>query len=103
MHRIPYLGHIVDEHGVHVDETNIQVTCNSPTPQTLIKLHNFMGLTKFYHRFMLGFSHIAFFLIQMSKGGSKAKFVWAKLKQKSFEDLKHHLCSTQILVLVDLQ
>jgi hypothetical protein len=49
----------MDEYGVHVDPTKIQVIHNWPTPMTLTKLHNFLGLTNFYHRVVLGFSHIA--------------------------------------------
>jgi hypothetical protein len=32
--------------------------------------------------FFLGFSHIAWALIQVNKGGAKAKFVWAISQQK---------------------
>jgi hypothetical protein len=52
---------------------------------------------------MLGFSHVAWPLSHITKGGSKAKFVWAESQQKSFEDLKHCLCSMPILTLPDLQ
>jgi hypothetical protein len=41
---------------------------------------------------MLGFSHIAWALSQVTKGGGRAKFVWVKEKQQSFNDLKNLLC-----------
>jgi hypothetical protein len=68
--------HIVDEHGVHAHPTKIQFIQDWPAPTTLTELHNFLGLANFYHRFVLGFSHIAWALIQVTKGGGKAKFVW---------------------------
>jgi hypothetical protein len=32
MNRVQYLRYIVDEHGVHVDPTKIQVICDCPAP-----------------------------------------------------------------------
>jgi hypothetical protein len=52
---------------------------------------------------MLGFSHIAWGLIQVTKVGVKARFAWGKEQQQSFDDLKHRLCSAPVLSLLDLQ
>jgi hypothetical protein len=76
MQIIQYLGYIMDEQGVHVDPTKIQVIRDWLTLKTLTELDNFLILTNFYHRLVLGFSRIAWALNQVTKGGSKAKFVW---------------------------
>jgi hypothetical protein len=52
---------------------------------------------------VLRFSHIAWALIQVTKGGGKAKFAWGQEKQQSFDDLKQRLCSALVLSLPDLQ
>ena len=78
MTQIQYLRYIVDEHGVHVDPAKIQVIWDWPTPTTLTELRSFLGLANFYRRFVLGFSHIAWALSQVTKGGGKAKFLWTK-------------------------
>jgi hypothetical protein len=103
MNMVQHLGYIVDEHGVHVDLAKIQVIRDWPTPTTLTELQSLLGLANFYRRFMLGFSHIAWALSQVTKGGGRAKFVWGKEQQRAFDDLKHRLCSTPILSLSDLQ
>jgi hypothetical protein len=38
MNKVQYLGYIVDEHGVHVDPTKIQVIHDWPAPTTLTEL-----------------------------------------------------------------
>jgi hypothetical protein len=52
---------------------------------------------------MLGFSHIAWALIQVTRGGGKETFVWVMSQQQDFDDLKKHLFSSPVLSLSDLQ
>jgi hypothetical protein len=61
-----------------------------------------LGLANFYCRFVLGFSHIAWALSQINKGGGKEKFAWGRSQQQVFNDLKQRLCSAPILSLPDL-
>jgi hypothetical protein len=86
-----------------VDPTNIQVICDWPAPTTLTDLQSFLGLANFYHRFVLGFSHIAWALSQVTKSGGKAKFVWGLCQQQTFDDLKYLLCLSPMLSLPDMQ
>jgi hypothetical protein len=69
MNMVKYLGYNVDEHEVRVDPTKIQVIRDWPTSNTLTELQIFLGLSNFYRWFMLGFSHIAWALNQVTKGG----------------------------------
>jgi hypothetical protein len=103
MNMVEYMGYIVNEYGVHVDLVEIQVILDCLAPITLIELQSFLGLENFYRRFMLGFSHIAWALGQVTKGGGKENFAWGKEQHQEFDDLKHHLCSTPVLSLPDLQ
>jgi hypothetical protein len=53
---------------------------------------------------MLGLSHIAWALSQVTKGcGGKEKFAWGQEQQQEFYDMNHHLFSTPILSLPNLQ
>jgi hypothetical protein len=84
-------------------QAKIQVICDWPAPTTLTELQSFLGLANFYRRFMLGFSHIAWALSQVTRGGGKEKFMWGQSQQKVFDDLKQCLCSAPVLSLPDLQ
>ena len=93
----------MDKHGVHVDPAKIQAIRDCPTPTNLTELRSFLGLANFYRRFVLGFSNIAWSITQVTKGGSKAKFIWSKPQQHAFEELNQRLCSAPVLTLPDLQ
>jgi hypothetical protein len=62
MNMVQYLGYIIDDHGVHLDPTKIQVICDWSSLTTLTELRSFLGLDNFYQRFMLGFLSIAWAL-----------------------------------------
>ena len=51
-----YLGHIVDEEGVHVHMEKIQAILDWPTPKTMTELKGFLGLCTYYRRYVKGFS-----------------------------------------------
>jgi hypothetical protein len=82
MDRVQYLGYIVDKHGRHVDPAKIQVNHDWPSQTILTRIQSFLGLANFYRRFVFGFSHIAWALSQVTKGGGKAKFVWDMSQQQ---------------------
>jgi hypothetical protein len=69
----------------------------------LTDLWSFSGLANFYRRFMLGFSHIAWALIQITKGGGKEKIVWGLSQQKAFDDVNKCLLSSPVISLPNLQ
>jgi hypothetical protein len=81
MNMIQYLGYFFGEHGLHVDLANIQVIHDWPALTTLTELRSFLGLGNFYRRFVLGFSHIAWALNQVTKGGGRENFAWGKAQQ----------------------
>jgi hypothetical protein len=88
MDKVHYLGYIIDQHGIHVDPVKIQVIHDWPAPTTLTELQSLLGLANFYHRFVLGFSHIAWALSQINRGGGKEKFAWGQSQQQAFHYLK---------------
>ena len=86
-----------------MDPTKIQVIRDWLGPTTLIELCKFLGLANFYHRVVLGFSHIAWPLSQVTKGGAKEKIFGFETQKYAFSKLKHCLCSAPMLTLPYLQ
>ena len=93
----------MDTHGVHVYLAKIQAIQIWLTPMTLRELLIFPGLANFYHRFVLGFSNVAWSIIQVKNGGSKDNLICSKKQKHTYEELKKCLCSSPVLSLLDLK
>lgn len=47
-----FLGHIVSDEGIRVDNQNIEAVNNWIRPTTPMEIHNFHGLIGYYRRFV---------------------------------------------------
>ena len=74
MNNIKYLGYVIDSIGIHVNLAKVQILKYWPIPQNIHELKCFLGLANFYQWFILGFSHIAWPLNQLTKGNGKILF-----------------------------
>ena len=86
-----------------MDPSKIQFIWYWPALITLTELYHFLGLSNFYRRFVLGFSHITWPLSQVTKGKENEKFFWLETKQQALSELKNRFCSPRVLTLPNLQ
>ena len=56
--RIQYLGHVISEEGIVVYPEKIEAIMDWPTPKIVTNVRSFMGLERYYKRFIEGFSKI---------------------------------------------
>ncbi|GJV92777.1 putative reverse transcriptase domain-containing protein [Tanacetum coccineum] len=97
--KVQFLGHVFNGDGIHVDPSKIEAVKNWKAPRTPFKVRSFLGLVRYYRRFLKNFSKIAKPLIVLTQ---KSKtFDWGEEKENSFQTLKGKLCDASVLALLD--
>ncbi|XP_074361104.1 putative mitochondrial protein AtMg00860 [Apium graveolens] len=96
---VQFLGHVVNSEGIKVDPTKIKAIMNWERPKSTTELRSFLGLARYYRRFVQDFSKIAVPLTKLTR--KNEKFVWKNKCEESFQELKKRLVSTPVLVLPD--
>ncbi|WVZ71333.1 hypothetical protein U9M48_019927 [Paspalum notatum var. saurae] len=99
--KIALLGHVWTAEGVSVDTEKIEAVSNWKTPRNVTEIRSFLGLAKYYRRFIENFSKIAKPMTELLK--DKVSFEWNDKREKSFQCLKDKLTTTPMLTLPDLQ
>jgi hypothetical protein len=87
--QIHYLGHLISKDGTVVDLEKIESIRDWSTPNNVTKLRSFMGLARYYRRFIKGFSKITHPINFLQRKG--VKFQWTLDCEKSFQHLKQLL------------
>jgi RNase H-like domain found in reverse transcriptase/Reverse transcriptase (RNA-dependent DNA polymerase) len=121
---IKFLGHIVGKDGIKTDLAKIEKVKNYPRPMNITQLRGFLGLAKYYRKFIKDFAKIAKPLNDLTKGfkskpleirdGIKMKrkkteneknrkdekFTdnWGKKQEEAFEILKEKLINSPVLI-----
>ncbi|GJW24886.1 putative reverse transcriptase domain-containing protein [Tanacetum coccineum] len=67
------------------------------SPKTPMEIRQFLGLARYYRRFIEGFSKIAKSMTMLTQKG--VKFDWRDKEEAAFQLLKQNLCSAPILAL----
>ena len=68
-------------------------------PTSVGELRSFLGLTGYYRRFIENFSKIAKPMTELLK--KDTKFKWTEECENSFQELKRHLVTAPVLILLD--
>lgn len=96
---ISYLGHIVSSSGVSTDPEKIRSIQEWPQPQDIRELRSFLGLARYYRKFIRNFALLARPLIDLLKKGTL--FFWTPAHTAAFDALKNALVSAPVLALPD--
>ena len=73
---VPFLGHVVSDHGVSTDPKKIEAVRTWPSPRTVKDVKSFLGLYSYYRRFVCGFADIARPLYRLTEG--QREFRWTR-------------------------
>ena len=62
-----FLGHIVYAEGVSVDPQKVEAILHWKPPTSVIEIRSFLGLARYYRKFIEGFSKIATPLTRLTR------------------------------------
>ncbi|GJW80962.1 putative reverse transcriptase domain-containing protein [Tanacetum coccineum] len=99
LEEVHFLGHVVNQGGIHVDPGKIEAVKNWKAPTTPSEIRSFLGLAGYYRRFIANFSKIAKPLTSLTQ--KNQKYVWGVEQEEAFQTLKNNLCEAPILSLPD--
>nr|GEV83232.1 putative reverse transcriptase domain-containing protein [Tanacetum cinerariifolium] len=94
---VQFLGHIIDNQGLHVDPAKIKAVKNWASHTTPTEIRQFLGLAGYYWRFIKDFSKIAKSLTELTQ--KNKKYIWGEDQESAFQLLKQKLCEALILAL----
>ena len=100
MKEVGFLGHVISGEGIVVDPTKVQSVTEWLAPTSVGEIHSFLGLARYYRRFIENFSKIAKPMTALLKKDSK--FNWTDECEASFQELKKRLTTAPVLILPDI-
>eukprot|EP00253_Pinus_taeda_P019308 PITA_19308 len=89
------LGHTISQQGLQVDPNKIAIIQRVPPPQKVRDVWSFLGLTRYYRRFIKDFSKLASPLFGLL--GKDDEFIWTDSCQETLDALKGKLVTSPIL------
>ncbi|GJY16454.1 putative nucleotidyltransferase, ribonuclease H [Tanacetum coccineum] len=99
LQELQFLGHVVNQNGIHMDPSKIEAVKNWKAPTTPSEIRSFLGLADYYRRFIPNFSKIAKPLTLLTR--KNKNYEWGVEQEEAFQTLKDNLCNVPILSLPD--
>ncbi|GKC38312.1 putative reverse transcriptase domain-containing protein [Tanacetum coccineum] len=97
LQEVHFLGHVVNNNGIHMDPSKIKSMKNWKVPKTPYKIRLVLGFTGYCQRFIMNFSKIAKPFTSLTQNNQK--YEWGMEQEEYFQILKDNLCTAPILSL----
>lgn len=98
--QLKYLGHIISA-GVATDPKSIEAVRSWPVPENTKDVRKFLGLARYYHKFVKISGLISRILTYLLK--KNELFVWTQDHQHTFESLKQALLTAPVMALPNFE
>ncbi|GJZ26759.1 putative reverse transcriptase domain-containing protein [Tanacetum coccineum] len=82
LQEVRFLGHVVNQSGIHVDPSKIEAVKNWKALTTSFEIRSFLGLAVYYCRFIANFSKIA--KPRTSLTQNNQKYMWGVEQEEAF-------------------
>ena len=97
--RMDCLGHIIDDQGIHADESKMAQIQEWRTPRSYHDVQRFLGLVQYLQHFLPNVAMFTAPLSSMTQNGHE--FMWRPIHEKAFQEIKVLASRTPILKPVD--
>ena len=97
--KVRFSGHVVSASGVLVGLEKVEAVMSWERPKSVYEIRSFLGLARYYKRFIEDFSRIAAPMTRLTR--KEVKFDWDDLCEEAFQKLKRRLTSAPILIVPD--
>ena len=97
--KVEYLGHVIDEHGLHPTKEKVKAIQEAPQPHNVAELRSFLGIINYYGKFLPDLPTTLTPLYQLLKKNSK--WHWGKQHANAFAEAKSALQNGTLLVHYD--
>ncbi|GJU59022.1 putative reverse transcriptase domain-containing protein [Tanacetum coccineum] len=84
--KVQYLGHVIDNQGIHVDPAKIESIKDWESPKIPMEFRQFLGLAGYYRRFIEGFSKISKSKTKLTQKGRR----WLELLSDYDCEIRYH-------------
>ena len=85
--------------GVSVDPEKVEAVMSWERPKSVFEIRSFLGLPRYYRRFIEDFSRLATPMTRLTR--KEVKFEWDDRCEETFQELKRTLTSAPILIVPD--
>ena len=96
---VEYVGHVMSRDGIKKSPAKIQAVVGAPRPATKAQVQQFVGLVRYYQKFIPNASSLLQPLDKLTCQGSE--FTWTSECENAFQHAKLELASDRILVPFD--
>src|SRR5262249_714206 len=98
---IKFLGHLVSQGQVRMEERKVQAILDWPSPTRVTELRSFLGLTNYYRKFVQGYSKKVAPLTDLLR--KNEAWQWTTTCQDAFDQLKMAVATEPVLRLPDFE
>lgn len=92
-----YLGYQIGRGLLKPQEKKVEAVRNFPVPTTKSPVRTFLGLARYYQRFVPNFSSVAATLAVLTRKGQPEGVQWTDEADRAFRSLKQALTSEPVL------
>ncbi len=92
---IQFLGHRIDQNGVHITKAKTESVLDWPTPRNRTEMESFLGFVNYHRNFIRGFADLAAPLYRLT--GPKSVYQWTDECEQAFRALKDAVVSAPVL------